>query len=68
MTQQFTVSGMTCDHCVRAVTTEIGRMPGVRAVAIDLSSGQVSVEADRALEIAAVAQVVDEAGYALAQP
>jgi copper ion binding protein len=66
MEQNFTVTGMTCGHCVHAVTTEIGKLPGVRSVAVDLPAGRVTVDADRALDPAAVANAVDEAGYALA--
>jgi len=60
----FQVSGMTCGHCVSAVSEEVGRVPGVRAVAVDLESGQVTVTGEdyRDEQIAAA---VDEAGYAL---
>ena len=57
---------MTCDHCVSAVTQELSDITGVTKVSIDLASGQVTVESDAALDQAAVAAAVDEAGYALA--
>ena len=60
----FQVSGMTCGHCVSAVSEEVGRVPGVQAVAVDLESGQVTVTgADYRDE--QIAAAVDEAGYAL---
>ena len=67
MTEQtFTVTGMTCGHCVSAVTAEIEKLPGVTQVDVDLPSGQVSVRSEQALDAASVAAAVDEAGYELA--
>ncbi|CAB4777727.1 MAG: cation-transporting ATPase [Actinobacteria bacterium] len=65
-TSTYTVTGMTCDHCVSAVTQELSDITGVTKVSIELASGQVTVESDAALDQAAVAAAVDEAGYALA--
>jgi copper chaperone len=59
----YIVEGMTCEHCVRAVREELGQIEGVTDVAVDLASGQVTVEADGPLDDAAVAAAVDEAGY-----
>lgn len=59
----FTVAGMTCGHCVAAVTEEVGRIEGVTGVEIDLASGAVAVTADRPVDGAAFAAAVDEAGY-----
>ncbi len=60
----FTVSGMTCGHCVQAVTEEVTKVPGVTEVEIDLDSGRLTVRGD-AIDEAEVAAAVDEAGYAL---
>ena len=65
-TSTWTVVGMTCGHCVSAVTEEVGGLPGVRDVEVDLASGAVTVTSDGALDRAEVAAAVDEAGYALA--
>lgn len=62
----ITVTGMTCRHCVASVTEEISEIDGVQDVAVDLSTGVVSVTSDRELDHAAIAAAVDEAGYALA--
>ena len=62
----YRVSGMTCDHCVRAVTTEFVLLPGVRSVDVDLASGDVTVVSDAPLDRDDVRDAVDEAGYALA--
>jgi copper chaperone CopZ len=65
--ETYTVTGMTCDHCVRAVTEEIERLPGVTAVDVDLATGRVTVRSEAHLDDAAVAAAVDEAGYELAR-
>ena len=62
-TTTFTVNGMTCGHCVAAVTEEVSKLEGVRAVEVDLPSGRVTVESDRPVDDAAFAAAVDEAGY-----
>lgn len=59
------MTGMTCDHCVRAVTTELVLLPGVRSVDIDLAEGAVTVTSDGPLDQEEVREAVDEAGYAL---
>ncbi len=64
-TQVFTVAGMSCEHCVRAVTAEVSKVPGVRAVDVDLGSGAVTVTADRELGESEMAAAVEEAGYEL---
>lgn len=65
-TTQYTVTGMTCGHCVQAVTEEISALPGVGSVDVDLATGAVTVVSDHVLTRDAVAAAVDEAGYALA--
>ena len=62
----FTVTGMTCDHCVRAVTSEVEQVPGVTAVATDLASGRVRVSSDVPVDDGAVRAAVQEAGYEVA--
>jgi copper chaperone CopZ len=64
-TTTWTVQGMTCGHCVHAVTTEISAIPGVADVAVDLASGLVTVTAEPDPSPEAVAAAVDEAGYTL---
>ena len=64
-TTTFQVTGMTCGHCQRAVTEEIGRILGVTGVVVDLASGNVTVTAAEPVDRADVAAAVDEAGYTL---
>ena len=61
----FTVTGMTCGHCQRAVTQEIAAVDGVASVTVDLTTGSVTVTADRPVDRSDIAAAVDEAGYAL---
>jgi copper chaperone len=62
-TSTYTVAGMTCGHCVSAVTGELSEIPGVEQVKVDLDSGLVTVTSQAALDDDAVAAAVDEAGY-----
>ena len=68
--QSYPVTGMTCDHCVHAVRTEIGALPGVTEVAVELAAGgtsTVQVTSDAPLTDDQVAAALDEAGeYRLA--
>jgi len=61
----YTVTGMTCDHCVRSVTEEVTAIGGVTAVAVDLPTGQVTVTSETALGVDDVRDAVEEAGYQL---
>ncbi|MEU5093389.1 heavy-metal-associated domain-containing protein [Streptomyces sp. NPDC020996] len=61
----FGVTGMTCAHCVRAVTEEISGVAGVESVTVDLATGSVTVTVSRPVDRAAIADAVDEAGFTL---
>ncbi|MGW0431508.1 copper ion binding protein [Micromonospora sp. NPDC003197] len=65
VTEKYQVKGMTCGHCVSAVSAEVGAISGVSEVKVDLASGEVTVTSAAALDPAAVAAAVDEAGYEL---
>ena len=69
-TTAFHATGLTCDHCVQAVSSELGALPGVTAVAVDLQAGATStltVTSTAPLRREAVAAALDEAGdYELA--
>ena len=57
----FTVSGMTCQHCVDTVTRAVGALPGAGAVSVDLARGEVTVGG--APDPAAVRTAIAEEGY-----
>ena len=68
-TTTYGVTGMTCGHCVTAVTEELSQVPGVTGVDVELvadGTSTVTVTSDAPLDESAVAAAVDEAGYALA--
>jgi len=64
-TTTWTVTGMTCGHCVASVTEEIGEIAGVEQVDVALETGVVTVTSETALDRATVEAAVTEAGYAL---
>jgi len=67
-TTTYAVTGMTCGHCVSAVTDELMSLDGVSAVDVDLHAGgtsPVTVSSAAPLDDTAVRAAVDEAGYAL---
>ncbi|NHC15551.1 heavy-metal-associated domain-containing protein [Motilibacter deserti] len=70
-TTTYAVAGMTCGHCVGAVTEEIGKLPGVTGVSVDLNpegASAVTVTSTAPLDEPSVREAVDEAGYELAEP
>ncbi|HET6289401.1 MAG TPA: cation transporter [Amycolatopsis sp.] len=61
----YTVTGMTCGHCVGSVTEEVGKISGVTAVRVDLPTGAVTVVSAEEPAVADVRAAVEEAGYEL---
>ncbi|MBK5221455.1 MAG: heavy-metal-associated domain-containing protein [Acidimicrobiia bacterium] len=66
-TTTVNVQGMTCEHCVNAVRSEVARIAGVTDVQVDLDSGAVTISSEGMLDDTAVRAAVDEAGYELVQ-
>jgi copper ion binding protein len=64
MEKTYLVNGMTCAHCVNAVSDEVGKLPGVESIHVDLAAGTVTVTGE--VHVDAVRAAVDEAGYELA--
>ncbi len=58
----YEVPGMTCGHCVSAVEGEIGRLPSVSTVRVDLATKQVTVEGAN-LDDTAIRAAIEEAGF-----
>jgi copper chaperone len=65
-TASYTVTGMTCEHCVRSVSEEVGALPGVTAVDVDLASGGLTLTSEAPVADEDVRTAVEEAGYELA--
>jgi copper chaperone CopZ len=62
------VDGMSCDHCIHAVTEEISEIPGVTGVIIDLHVGEISpvtIASDNEISDTDIAAAVDKAGYTI---
>ncbi len=64
--ETYDVVGMTCDHCARAVTSEVSTVEGVTDVQVDVAAGRVRVTAARAVPVGKLRSAVEEAGYSLA--
>ena len=64
-TGTYTVSGMTCGHCVASVTEEVQEIPGVDTVDVVLETGALTVTSSQPVDDAAVKAAVEEAGYQL---
>jgi copper chaperone len=60
--REYAVAGMTCRHCVMAVTEEVEQVPGVTGVDVELENGRVVVRGD-GFSDDAIRDAVDEAGY-----
>ena len=58
----FTVTGMTCGHCVKAITEEVSAIEGVDDVTVDLETGNLAVTSDRPIEFDRIVEAVAEAG------
>jgi copper chaperone CopZ len=65
-TASYTVVGMTCGHCVNAVTEEVSQVPGVTAVDVDLATGGLTVSSQAPVAEPDVRAAVEEAGYEVA--
>ncbi len=63
---QVTVTGMTCRHCVMSVTEEVGEITGVTAVDVQLTTGAVTVLANREVNRDEIARALSAAGFGLA--
>ncbi|HZJ05286.1 MAG TPA: heavy metal-associated domain-containing protein [Nocardioidaceae bacterium] len=66
MNSTYTVTGMTCGHCVSSVTEEVRALPGVEDVEVVLETGTLIVTSDQPVDGGTVKSAVEEAGYQLA--
>ncbi|NGX06070.1 MULTISPECIES: heavy-metal-associated domain-containing protein [Mycobacteriaceae] len=60
------VSGMSCGHCAAAVRQEVGALPGVSGVDVDVTAGTVTISSTAPLQVAAIEAAIGRAGYTLA--
>jgi copper chaperone len=57
------VDGMSCEHCVKAITKAVGALAGVFSVAVDLNAKTVAVEHDPALPPDKIKTEIEDQGY-----
>jgi copper chaperone len=62
MQSTYTVTGMTCGHCVAHVTEEVESLPGVTDVQVTLDDGRLVITSEAPVDLAAVKDAVAEAG------
>jgi copper chaperone CopZ len=65
-TATYTVTGMTCGHCVASVTEEVQEIAGVEDVDVVLDSGALTITSTEPIDAATVKAAVEEAGYQFA--
>ncbi len=65
MTHIFTVTGMTCGHCEKAVTRAIKTIDPQAQVAIDRSQNKVDVQSSQSAEL--LVKAIEEEGYSVAK-
>lgn len=61
------VEGMSCGHCVRAVTNALSEVTGVKSVEVSLEKGQAVIQADDGTEVSRLIEAVNEEGYSASQ-
>ena len=62
-TLNLTVSGMSCEHCATAIRGEVGKLPGVTGVDVDVTGGTVTVSGEPLPAANNLRAAVEEAGY-----
>jgi copper chaperone len=62
-TLALTVGGMSCEHCATAIRGEVGKLPGVTEVDVDVAGGTVTVSGSPLPAAGNLRAAVEEAGY-----
>lgn len=62
MITNYTVTGMTCGHCVNAIKEEVAAVPGVTAVELTLEGGKLEITSEAAVDFDRIVEAVYEAG------
>ncbi|GIV98365.1 MAG: copper-binding protein [Herpetosiphonaceae bacterium] len=61
--ERFNVPGVSCNHCVQAISKEVGAVPGVKKVEVGLQDKVVTVEHEGSVSREAIIDAINEAGY-----
>ena len=67
-TEKYLVPGVSCQHCVAAVTSELGQIVGVKKVVVNLDSKVVTVEFGDSVAPETIVAAIKEAGYEEVEP
>ena len=62
-TEQFQVPGVSCQHCVNAITREVSALPGVQSVQVALDNKTVTVDHGEQVNTDQIIAAINEAGY-----
>jgi copper chaperone len=62
-TERFEVPGISCQHCVNAITNEVAAVPGVQKVSVVLENKTVTVEHADSVPTETIVTAINEAGY-----
>ena len=57
------IKGMSCDHCVAAVTKALEEIEGIRNVSVDLDRAEATFDEDRPISRDTIREKIDKAGY-----
>lgn len=62
MIATYTVSGMTCNHCVHAIKSEVAEVPGVTGVELSLEDAKLAITSEAPIDFDRIVEAVYEAG------
>ncbi len=63
MTTTVNIKGMSCSHCVMAVSQALKQMTDVKTVNVDLDNGKATIEHENAIDMSKVKEIIEKAGY-----
>ncbi|WP_438311542.1 copper chaperone CopZ [Sporosarcina sp. FA9] len=66
MKETLKVEGMSCNHCVNSIETNVGKLSGVSAVKVNLGDKEVAVEFDNEATLAQIKETIEDQGFDLA--
>lgn len=65
MKETVKIKGMSCNHCVMAVTKALSELEGVSNVQVDLERGEATLETQGAVDMQEVTKRIEQSGYEL---
>ena len=66
MKKVLKVTGMSCEHCVNSIESNVGQLRGVSSVKVDLTNNEVSVEFDNEETLKQIKETIEDQGYDVA--